>query len=151
MLDLHTKYQRHWINSCDALICPFPGELPCLCPVRSISRVHESLLKRKLLARCGQLQISICCQAAFPHIHPLFSLCADKQQEVDIPTPSTETPPSAEAANLPPTPATPKAAAAVQPSSAPSSAVEKAPVARKFSDEEGTAQRRNRVNVSDVS
>ena len=75
---------------------------------------------------------------------------------MDIPTPSTETPPSAEsAANLPPTPtpATPKAAsaAAVQPSSAAPSAVEKAPVARKFSDEEGTAQRRNRVNVSDVS
>ena len=71
---------------------------------------------------------------------------------MDIPTPSTETPPSAEAAHLPPTPtpATPKAAAAVHPSSAPSSAVEKAPVARKFSDE-GTAQRRNRVNVSDVS
>ena len=71
--------------------------------------------------------------------HVRIHLFPDKQQEVDIPTPSTETPP---AETLPPPQTTPTAAT-------PKAAGEKVPLARKSSDE--GAQRRNRVNVSDVS
>ena len=70
--------------------------------------------------------------------HVRIHLFPDKQQEVDIPTPSTETPP---AETLPPPQTTPTAT--------PKAAGEKVPLARKSSDE--GAQRRNRVNVSDVS